>query len=260
MIRLQSGILWSDGSRQVTAVDVARCLIDRSDPSSPKYQARWADLLDRVESPDDTRVEVRLNRPLIRLGLLVRPARSARRTRGSTAGSRPPGKSACSSATAPSAAGPPPSRRSSSSWRRSAVEHRGPAAVAASGGSASSGTPGPRPAVAALVRGDVSLAAHVPPDQVAALSANPEIKVGRYSQPAIHLIALDGRNRVLKNRSLRRGLSYAIDRKTILEETILGHPGDAENTVADGPIAQGLLCRRAGRQAARLQRRPWPRC
>ena len=35
---------------------------------------------------------------------------------------------------------------------------------------------------------------------------------------------LDGRNRVLKNRSLRRGLSYAIDRKTILEETVLRHP------------------------------------
>ena len=92
----------------------------------------------------------------------------------------------------------------------------------------------------------MSLAAHVPSDQVAALSANPEIKVGRYSQPAIHLIALDGRNRVLRNRSFRRGLSYAIDRRTILEETILGHPGDADNAVADGPMPKGCYADASG--------------
>ena len=92
----------------------------------------------------------------------------------------------------------------------------------------------------------MSLAAHVPPNQLAALSANPEIKVGRYNQPAIHLIAFDGRNRVLKNRSFRRGLSYAIDRRMILEETILGHPGDAENTVADGPMPKGSYADAAG--------------
>ena len=69
IFRLQPGIDWSDHSRQVSAVDLARGLIDRSDPNSLKFQARWADLLDRVETPpDDSRVEVRLNRPLIKLG------------------------------------------------------------------------------------------------------------------------------------------------------------------------------------------------
>ena len=68
IFRLRGGIFWSDRSRQVTAADVARALIDRSDPNSAKFQARWADLLDRVESTDDTRVEVRLNRPLFKLG------------------------------------------------------------------------------------------------------------------------------------------------------------------------------------------------
>src|SRR5207245_5570008 len=98
---------------------------------------------------------------------------------------------------------------------------------------------GAKAGIAALVSGDATLAAHVAADQITTLSAMPEIKVGRYTQPVAHSIAIDGRNRVLKNRSLRRGLSYAIDRKTILEETVLRRPSDAENTVADGPFPKG---------------------
>ena len=40
---------------------MARDLIDRTDPHSPGYEARWADLLDRVEVTDESRVEIRLN-------------------------------------------------------------------------------------------------------------------------------------------------------------------------------------------------------
>ncbi len=48
-ISLRSGPIWSDGSRVVSAIDVARSLADRALPASPGYNARWADLLDRVE-------------------------------------------------------------------------------------------------------------------------------------------------------------------------------------------------------------------
>ncbi|MHC5544984.1 periplasmic substrate-binding domain-containing protein, partial [Singulisphaera rosea] len=70
-------------------------------------------------------------------------------------------------------------------------------------------------------------------------SGSAEIRVGRYAQPALHRIAIDGRNPVLRNRSLRRGLSYAIDRKTLLEESILKRPIDAKNLPSDGPFAKG---------------------
>jgi peptide/nickel transport system substrate-binding protein len=53
------------------------------------------------------------------------------------------------------------------------------------------------------------------------------------------MIALDGRNPVLRNRSLRRGLSQAIDRRVLLEETLLHRPPDADNAVADGPFPKG---------------------
>ncbi len=49
----------------VSAIDVARDLIDRTDPHSPRYEARWSELLDRVETTDLTQVEIRLNRPAL---------------------------------------------------------------------------------------------------------------------------------------------------------------------------------------------------
>ena len=45
LIRIRSGTVWSDGSRPVSANDVAHALIDRSDPHSPSYEARWAELV-----------------------------------------------------------------------------------------------------------------------------------------------------------------------------------------------------------------------
>jgi peptide/nickel transport system substrate-binding protein len=83
------------------------------------------------------------------------------------------------------------------------------------------------------------MAAHVPLDQLAALQSTDGLKIGRYLQPLIHMIALDGRNPVLRNRSLRRGLSQAIDRRVLLEETLLRRPPDAANFVADGPFPKG---------------------
>jgi peptide/nickel transport system substrate-binding protein len=233
--------MWSDGSRPVAAVDLARALIDRSDPHSPKYQARWADVLDRVESPDDSRVEVRLNRPLIRLGSWfngpVGPAHAGLDGRVATAHQErilvTDGPYRClvsserllelgisqseNGGAAASVSSVVPQIRRIREFRRS----------------------GSKATVSALVQGEVSLAAHVAADQVKSLSAIPEIKVGRYAQPLVHMIGFDGRNRALRNRSLRRGLSFAIDRKTILEETVLKHPPDAENAVADGPFPKG---------------------
>ena len=107
-------------------------------------------------------------------------------------------------------------------------------------------------AAGVLRRGDVTLVEHVPSDQVAGLADSPEIKVGTYAQPIMHLIAIDGRNPALRNRALRRALSYAADRKVLLEDHLLKHSPTEKDTVADGPFPQGELCRCPGCQAARV--------
>lgn len=237
VIELRPGTIWSDGSRPVSSVDVARALIDAVQPASPRYSGRWADLLDRVETPEDLRVEVRLSRALLKPGswLLgpVGPAHAGADGHVIVAGggrelvdSGPFRWTATASeqvvfqAPGPSAG---PTGGPSSRLRR-LREFRYPSAAAALG---------------AFTRGEVALVEHVGPDRVAGLAARPEVKVGRYTRPSVHRIALDGRNPLLRNRALRRGLSYAIDRRTLLEESVLRRPPDAANTVADGVFPRG---------------------
>jgi peptide/nickel transport system substrate-binding protein len=53
------------------------------------------------------------------------------------------------------------------------------------------------------------------------------------------LLAIDGRTLALRNRSLRRGLSYAIDRKALLEDYLLKHPVTDADLALDGPFPRG---------------------
>ncbi|HZW31943.1 MAG TPA: ABC transporter substrate-binding protein [Isosphaeraceae bacterium] len=235
LIRVRTGFLWSDGSRPASAIDVAHALIDRTDPHSLNYEARWADVLDRVVMPDETRVEVRLHHaPLKAVAALVGPvgpahagidgkvAVSARERVLVSDGSYRCLESSAertelrlredSGTTGPPPGGPAPPRIRR--IRETPVAH-GPAA---------------------LRRGDVTLIDHVPPNQVSSLAGTPGIRVGQYAQPVIHLIALDARNPVLRSRALRRGLSYAVDRKAILEDVVLEHSPQDPDAPADGPF------------------------
>jgi peptide/nickel transport system substrate-binding protein len=241
LLRIRSGMLWSDGSRPVSAVDVARDLIDRTDPNSKRYEARWADLLDRAAVLDESRVELRLLHPPLKAGPWflgpVGPAHAGIDGRVATSGSDRPlvcdGRFTCVAAgddsielrlrQDPSAGTPEKSSPAGGRVRR-LREVRLPRAAAA---------------VGALRRGEVCMISHVPPDQVAALQATPEIKVGRYAVPVMHLLALDGRNPALRNRALRRGLSYAVDRQSLLEDFVLKHPENGADQAADGAFPKG---------------------
>lgn len=235
-IELKPGVTWSDGSRPVAAIDLARALTDAVEPTSPRFSARWSDLLDRVDTPDETHVEVRLTRATLKPGawLLgpVGPAHGGGDGRVVTADR---GRELVVDG---------PYR-----WTDAGPDR---AELAAPDGSAS----GPAPRVkirrvkevrypnalqtlGAFRRGEVALVEHVPPDRVAELEKTPDVHVGRYAKPFLHRIALDGRNPALKNRRLRRGLSYAIDRKTLLEETLLRRPADDANRASDGVFAKG---------------------
>jgi peptide/nickel transport system substrate-binding protein len=243
MLKLRPGLPWSDGSRPVSAIDVARAFTDRTEEASPQYNARWADLLDRVETIDEHQLEVRLRRALLRpASWLLAPVGPAHGGWDGRVATTDKGRLLV---------GDGPYRFASAAADR--LELR--AAEESSGASATKGRPrrlrevrfsSPQAAVGALVRGEVSLLEHVPPDQVATLSRTPEIKVGRLSRPAVHVIALDGRNPLLRNRTLRRALSYAIDRRTLLEESLLKRAPDPANTVADGPFVKGDYANAAG--------------
>jgi peptide/nickel transport system substrate-binding protein len=276
VLKIRPGFHWSDGSRPVSAVDVGRDLIDRTDPHSPRYDARWADLLDRVEVADDARLELRLNHSPLKGGswLLgpVGPAHAGADGRVTSTGPDRPlvtdglFRSAVATADlvelrlrddvepAAKVAGRQPASGGSTDKIPVALASLKPSGNVPAGKLAD---PAPDPkklpikrireirlpkgqsAASALRRGDVTLIEHVPPDQVLGLKASPGIKVAQYAAPALHFLALDGRNPALRSRSLRRGLSYAIDRKALLEDYLIKRAATGPDAVSDGPFPKG---------------------
>jgi peptide/nickel transport system substrate-binding protein len=272
VLKVRPGFHWSDGSRPVSAIDVGRDLIDRTDPHSLRYDARWANLLDRVEVADETKVELRLNhsplkggswllgpvgpahagfdgrvtstgpiRPLVTDSLFVCALAGTDRVELRLRDDLPPTEGLAGGK--PGATAKLAGVLASEKMPTAGAERRAqPASVNASRAIKrirEIRLPIGQSAVSALRRGDVSLIEHVPPDQVLGLSGSPDIKVAEYAIPVVHFLALDGRNPTLRSRSLRRGLSYAVDRKALLEDYVLKGPAEGADAVADGPFPKG---------------------
>ena len=234
-IRLKAGAIWSDGSRPVAAIDVARSLADRALPASPGYNARWADLLDRIEAVDETHLEIKLTRASMKTeSWFLAPVGPAHASAdgwvsSTSTGRRPVGdgpylwEASTDGSTLLHSVPPRPDGASAKIKRIREVRYANPNA-----------------SVEALQRGEIGLLEHVPPERLVDLRRDPErIKIGRFSTPSVHRIALDGRTPALRNRKLRRALSLAIDRKGLLEEILLRHPANDQNLVADGPFVKG---------------------
>ncbi len=237
-LTLRRGVVWSDGSRELTSLDVVRALADRAQPRSPSYNARWADLLARIETRDAEQLTIRLTRipidPATWLILNVGPAHAAWDGRVSTNTGRLPvgdGPYVYVGQDARSALYQAADRSQASEALKSIVPVPNIARIREV--RLSNATE----AMGAFERGDVALLEHVPADRVPGLSAVSDVTVGRMRLPGVHGLAIDGRNPVFKSRELRRAIAYAIDRKSLLEETVLKRPIDDYNRPADGPFA-----------------------
>ncbi|HWE38192.1 MAG TPA: ABC transporter substrate-binding protein [Isosphaeraceae bacterium] len=238
-LRVKKGIPWADGTRNVSAIDVARTLSDRTDPRSPGYNARWADLLDRIEIADESTLEIRLTRaPLRAESWLLGPVG--------------PAHAAWDGWVTTADAGRQPVGDGPFRWEQSSPNVASYRVLESPSAAAPKGVvpklrrirerrlPNTAAALGAFARGEVALLEYVPSDRAKGLAKSKGIKVGTYKHPTMHLIALDARNPVLRDRNLRRGLSYAIDRKALLEETVLKDKADEkDNVVADGPFPVG---------------------
>ncbi len=195
---------------------------------------RWADLLERVDAPDPTHVEIRLSRATLKPGAwLLGPVGPAHAGGDGRVVTVERGRELVVDGR----------------FRWNATGNDRDELVRADNPGADSPVKlkrikevryaNSKQTLGAFQRGEVALIEHVPPDRVASLAHMPDVKIGRYDRPRVHWVALDGRNAALRNRRLRRGMSYAIDRKTLLEDTILRHPVDEKNLVADGVFVRG---------------------
>ena len=203
-------------------------------PASPGFNARWADLLELVDAVDETHVEVTLARTSMKPAVwLLGPVGPAHANADGWVSSSGQGRR-------PVGDGP-------YAWESTTEAATLLHSVATAGPGTSPKIkrirevrfPNPASAIEGLIRGDVAMLEHVPPDRLVDLQKEPDrIKVGRYETPSVHRIALDGRTPALRNRNLRRALSLAINRRELLEEVVLRRPPDAVNCVSDGPFVK----------------------
>jgi ABC-type transport system substrate-binding protein len=95
-------------------------------------------------------------------------------------------------------------------------------------------------AVGALRRGDIDVIDLLLPRDAGDLANDTSIQVGRYRLPTIHLLIPRGDNPFLQNRTFRRALVYAINRKLILDRELLGGHRVEGCQVISGPFPVGL--------------------
>ncbi len=80
--------------------------------------------------------------------------------------------------------------------------------------------------ILAIQRGEVDVLDQVFPGDVPELAQSKEIDVGRASVPTIHFLTVARRNPYLANRTFRRALVYGVNRRAILETSLLKLPAD----------------------------------
>ena len=227
-IDIKPEIRWSDGSRPVSTIDLARSFTERCDPAFPGYSARWADLLDQVNVTPEGQVEIKFSRPTLRPGFwLTGPTGPAHvgidgRIAATDRDRRLVGDGSFQLSKIQGEMVELEARGSSKIKRIREIR-----------------IPNEKNLLGAFERGEVTLLARLPASQVARLSSIDDVKVGRYSHPVMHSLALDARNPAFRNRGLRRGLSYAINRAMLLEDVILKRSPDEANCVSDGPFSKG---------------------
>lgn len=79
-------------------------------------------------------------------------------------------------------------------------------------------------ALQALFRGEISMLPRVPVSIVSKFENRPDFFTYPFAVPTTHLLQFNPHSRALANRTLRRALVYALDRRSLLEQTFLHEP------------------------------------
>jgi len=89
--------------------------------------------------------------------------------------------------------------------------------------------------VAALQAGEVMQINNVPPDQIAAIKANPNLRVEVSRTDRLIFLVMHTERQLFKDKRVRQAMNYAIDKDTIVKELLGGLA-----PVARAPIPQGV--------------------
>ncbi len=202
-LELKPGVKWNDGVRPLAAADVAATLAAMADSRHPFYQPQWAVAVQKIQAADARTVEVFFRRPPLHpFALLSRPLYGWDQL-------YPP--------LAPPQNGP---------YRLGRQAERRVHFVAVDGYFAT-GRKQPREiveyhfprsqdALTALHYGEVEVWDRVPPWLKGSVVRD-GVRLQRYAWPTIHCLMFNPEKPLLRLRTFRRGLLYALNRPAILE-------------------------------------------
>jgi len=95
-----------------------------------------------------------------------------------------------------------------------------------------------RKAMQGLMRGEVSLLPRVQSWDVPLLMKSDQFFVQQYAMPVTHVLQINPHSEPLSNRELRRSLAYALDRRSVLTQTVLKDPEGARGRLVTAPFSK----------------------
>jgi hypothetical protein len=224
----------------LTGYDVSRRLLSLANPASPDYLPAWSRLMAGADVQGVMDVVVDFRRPYVSPQALLQVPLVE------FSGSSEP-------------AGPYLRGESSGAETRFTPNPRYPNRAAPRAEIVERQFETPSKALTALRRGEVDAIDRLFPAEVPRLKDDPQILVGRYELPTVHLLIPNAKRPYLANRTFRRAILYAIDRQAILDQGLLGGAKLTGCQVVSGPFSAGVSDNDAGAYAynRRVEPRPW---
>jgi peptide/nickel transport system substrate-binding protein len=228
-LTIKTGLNWTSG-RTINSRDVVAAMSSWALPTSPAFQGVWASLVQSVTAIGDRTIQVKFTRPIFQpeswFLRRIAPAETSQAEEVAASGWVGSGRYF---------------------WQKPSVESSGVQNVFQRRSEIIDGLfriqeqviPDETEGWQSLIDGRVDVVDHIPVELHANKPEDDQIQIAEYTSPEIHLLALDGRLPVIRNRSFRRALGYALNRPEILEEQFLKRPPKADELIADGVFAEG---------------------
>ncbi len=248
-LRVKPGLKWSDGEKPITAMDISRSISARIDPNLPSFDPALASVLKEQRTASINELVVDLKRTQLRpqMNFLFNLA-PGHRLLGDRFDEN-------------TVVGAGPFRHLRRKNNDIASQARFGEVSFEANQHFFAGKPkiseiverrylNGKDAVKALLAGDVALLEHVLPKEIRRIEARgDEFAIVQGAVPGVHVISFDFRARL--NRTLRRAMVYAIDRRRIFVDGIWDGTVRAGNDLIDGPFPRGSF-------AFEPTLEPWP--
>lgn len=202
------------------AFTISQLVFYRSDPSHAQYDPSWSAIMQSVTASSPTTIQVRFKRPNVLPQALMQ------------------WRNFLTDSNANPFAGlyrhlELVERESVFRTRQTSVEQGAPVEII------EQFYDDPKAAMNDLLKGDIDVIDQLFPADAVRLASNPNIRIGNYALPTVHMLVPVSDYAYLADDRFRRALLYSTDRQSILTEELLGGSVSPDGKIISGPFPIG---------------------